>query len=51
VVPRTSLLSQGWGDASEASSGSLDVLVGRIRRKIGPDWIRIIRNEGYALGV
>lgn len=51
VVPRTSLLSQVWGDPSEAASGSLDVLVGRIRKKIGPDWIRTVRNEGYALGV
>ncbi|MBL9110151.1 MAG: response regulator transcription factor, partial [Myxococcales bacterium] len=51
VVPRAELLSEVWGEASEASSASLDVLVGRIRRKLAGDVVRTLRNEGYALEI
>ena len=51
VLPRAAILGQVWGEVSEASAGSLEVLVGRIRRKLGPEWIRTVRGEGYALGV
>ena len=44
MVPRTSLLAQVWGDSSKAAS--LEVLVGRIRKKLGPDWIQTVRGEG-----
>jgi DNA-binding response OmpR family regulator len=49
VVPRSVLLEGVWGDVSDANAASLDVLVGRIRRKLGADLIRTMRGEGYAL--
>jgi len=50
VVTRQELLESVWGDATEAASASLDVLIGRIRRKLTPDVIRTVRGEGYAFG-
>lgn len=49
VVPREELLIEVWGEVSEASSASLDVLIARIRRKLAIDVIRTLRNRGYAL--
>jgi len=50
VVSRSELLDGVWGDGSEAASASLDVLIGRIRRKLAATVIRTVRGEGYALG-
>ncbi len=49
VVPRGDILDALWGEISDATSDSLDVLVGRLRRKLGADVIRTLRGEGYAL--
>ncbi|MCA9608112.1 MAG: response regulator transcription factor [Myxococcales bacterium] len=49
VVSRDRLLEEGWGESSEAASASLEVLVGRIRRKLGRDAIRTVRGQGYAI--
>jgi DNA-binding response OmpR family regulator len=49
VVPRTELLVELWGEATEANSASLDVLVARIRRKLETDVVRTVRHQGYAL--
>jgi DNA-binding response OmpR family regulator len=51
IVPRAELLAEVWGEATDASSASLDVLVGRIRRKLASDVVRTLRNEGYALEI
>lgn len=51
VVPRAALLREVWGDSSDSSAASLEVLVARIRKKLGPEWIRTLRGEGYALDV
>ena len=48
VVPRATILELVWGDASESASASLDVIMARIRRKLGGDAIRTVRGEGYA---
>jgi two-component system OmpR family response regulator len=52
VIPRDEILELVWGDPSDRASGSLDVLVARIRRKLGrgasEDAIRTVRNVGYA---
>jgi two-component system, OmpR family, response regulator len=50
VVTRSDLLLGIWGNSDERSSASLEVLIGRIRKKLGPDIVRTIRGEGYALG-
>jgi len=53
VVSRTDLLSMAWGDSSESASQSLDVIMSRIRRKLGREGgaslIRTVRGEGYVL--
>lgn len=49
VVARAELLEAVWGREGEAERASLEVLVGRIRRKLGADIVRTIRGEGYAL--
>jgi two-component system OmpR family response regulator len=50
VVPRSELLDRGWGEAtSQAAAASLEVMIGRIRRKLGAALIRTVRGEGYAL--
>ncbi len=50
LVPRAELLESVWGEATESASGSLEVLVARLRRKLGGEVIRTVRGEGYALG-
>lgn len=51
LVSRSSLLEETWGEATEAAAASLEVLVARIRRKLGDGVIRTVRGEGYALEV
>ena len=50
VVSRETILDSIWGDVSERASASLDVIVGRIRRKLRADVVRTVRGMGYALG-
>lgn len=51
VVRRTELLELGWHEATPATSASLDVILGRLRRKLGDPadgcGIRTVRGEGY----
>lgn len=49
VISRGDLLESVWGDTGSAASSSLEVLVGRLRRKLGSELIRTLRGEGYAL--
>lgn len=49
VVSRTQILEDVWG-SSEDGAASMEVLVARIRRKLGERIIRTARGEGYALG-
>jgi DNA-binding response OmpR family regulator len=53
VVSRVEILELIWRDATPSTSASLDVIVGRLRRKLGADppgyVIRTVRGEGYAL--
>jgi two-component system response regulator MprA len=53
VVPRSSLLLAIWGSDDEAASGSLEVLIARLRRKLAeagaPDAVRTLRGVGYSL--
>jgi DNA-binding response OmpR family regulator len=49
VVPRSELLERVWHRDGEAEAASLEVLIGRIRRKLGTALVRTVRGEGYAL--
>ena len=49
VVSRDAILEVVWGDASEGASASLDVIMGRIRRKLGGRLVRTVRGDGYAI--
>ncbi|MBL8916737.1 MAG: response regulator transcription factor [Archangium sp.] len=49
VVSRDELLESVWGEASESAASSLEVLIARLRRKLGAGLIRTMRGEGYAL--
>jgi DNA-binding response OmpR family regulator len=51
VVSRTELLQRGGTSPGRAAGASLEVLIGRIRRKLGDDLVRTVRGEGYALVV
>jgi DNA-binding response OmpR family regulator len=51
VVPRDELIEIVWGEVSERVAASLEVLVARIRRKLGEDVIRTVRQVGYAWGL
>jgi two-component system, OmpR family, response regulator len=50
VVTRSDLLEGIWGNSDERSAASLEVLIGRIRKKLGADTVRTVRREGYAFG-
>jgi two-component system, OmpR family, response regulator len=50
VVPRARILEEVWGDEGPSTAASLDVLVARVRKKLGDNVIRTARGEGYALG-
>jgi DNA-binding response OmpR family regulator len=50
VVSRGEMLENVWGDVSDSTAASLEVLVARIRRKLSANVIRTVRGEGYALG-
>jgi DNA-binding response OmpR family regulator len=51
IVSRHDLLDGAWQDTSQASSESLDVILSRLRRKLGPPKggcsIRTVRGEGF----
>jgi DNA-binding response OmpR family regulator len=51
VVARHHLLESVWGDADHATEASLEVLVARIRRKLGSaaSVLRTLRGVGYSL--
>jgi DNA-binding response OmpR family regulator len=50
VVSRGEILEVVWDDDSPRAAASLDVIVARIRKKLGDAVLRTVRGEGYALG-
>ena len=50
VLTRHRLVESVWGDVTESATASLEVLIGRIRRKLGPGAaaLRTLRGVGYA---
>lgn len=51
LVTRAGILELVWGRVSEANASSLEVLIARLRKKLGTQVLRTIRGEGYALDV
>ncbi|WP_421994480.1 response regulator transcription factor [Reyranella sp.] len=49
VVSRTELMEHVYDRHFDADSNVLEVLLGRIRRKIGAELIRTVRGQGYRL--
>lgn len=49
VVSRAELGEHVYDEGLDPDSNALDVLVGRIRRKIGPDRVRTVRGQGFRL--
>ncbi len=53
VVSREEILEEAWGEREEPMSNTIDVLVGRLRRKIDrrgkPSRIETVRGMGYRL--
>jgi two-component system, OmpR family, copper resistance phosphate regulon response regulator CusR len=53
IVSREEILEQAWGEREEPMSNTIDVLVGRLRRKIDrkgkPSRIETLRGMGYRL--
>jgi DNA-binding response OmpR family regulator len=50
LVSRASILENVWGEDTEQTKASLEVIVARVRRKLGEDIVRTVRGEGYAFG-
>ncbi len=50
LVSRSRLLDEVWGETSASADSSLEVLINRIRKKLGSDCIHTLRGEGYRLG-
>jgi len=49
VVSRSEILETVWGDNTEATSASLDVIIARVRRKLGGEVLRTVRAQGYVI--
>jgi len=49
LVSRARILEDVWGDDRGTAAASLDVLMARIRKKLGSEFVRTLRGEGYAL--
>jgi DNA-binding response OmpR family regulator len=53
VLSREEILEQAWGEREEPMSNTIDVLVGRLRRKLDrpkqPSRIETVRGMGYRL--
>jgi two-component system, OmpR family, response regulator len=49
ITTRSDLLEIVWGDTSESAGNSLEVLVARLRKKFGAEFIKTLRGEGYSL--
>lgn len=51
VVERRELIDKVYEYDADADSNSLEVIIGRLRRKIGADMIQTVRGRGYRLSL
>jgi DNA-binding response OmpR family regulator len=51
LVTKEALLERVWQRKGPSEAASLEVLMGRIRKKLGTEVVRTVRGEGYALAV
>jgi len=49
VVARSRILEDVWSSGDPSAAASLEVLLARIRKKLGSEVVRTARGEGYAL--
>ena len=49
MIERLDLLERVYEGDADVDSNSLEVIVGRLRRKIGADRIETVRGRGYRL--
>lgn len=49
VIERLALLERIYEGETDNDSNTLDVIIGRLRKKIGPDLIETVRGRGYRL--
>jgi two-component system OmpR family response regulator len=49
IVSRIEILESLWATDTAAAAASLDVIVGRVRKKLGTALVRTIRGEGYSI--
>lgn len=50
VVSRSRLVDEVWGETSPSAESSLEVLITRVRKKLGAEVIHTLRGEGYRIG-
>ncbi|MCP3064156.1 response regulator transcription factor [Myxococcus sp. K38C18041901] len=50
VVSKDTMMESIWGEATAGAVSSLEVLVARIRKKLGEEAVVTLRGEGYRLG-
>jgi DNA-binding response OmpR family regulator len=50
VCTREATLADVWGYWYDPGSNMIDVIIGRLRHKVGVDVIETVRNVGYAAG-